>query len=98
MLISCPHCGPRDVIEFTYQGEGNRTRPDQASADQDAWNVYVYDRVNIAGDHNEVWQHSGGCRMHFAMMRNTVTHEISSISALRAAPSAPARRKSRAKA
>ena len=24
MLITCPYCGPRDVIEFTYQGDGNR--------------------------------------------------------------------------
>ncbi|RUW18149.1 sarcosine oxidase subunit delta, partial [Mesorhizobium sp. M1A.F.Ca.IN.020.06.1.1] len=27
MLITCPYCGPRDVIEFTYQGDGNRERP-----------------------------------------------------------------------
>ncbi|RUW59314.1 sarcosine oxidase subunit delta, partial [Mesorhizobium sp. M2A.F.Ca.ET.067.02.1.1] len=26
MLITCPYCGPRDVIEFTYQGDGNRQR------------------------------------------------------------------------
>ncbi|TIN67967.1 MAG: sarcosine oxidase subunit delta, partial [Mesorhizobium sp.] len=31
MLITCPYCGPRDVIEFTYQGDGNRERPDPAS-------------------------------------------------------------------
>ena len=26
MLITCPYCGPRDVSEFSYQGDGNRTR------------------------------------------------------------------------
>ena len=34
MLITCPYCGPRDLVEFTYQGDGNRTRPDPASTDQ----------------------------------------------------------------
>ena len=24
MLITCPYCGPRDVSEFAYQGDGNR--------------------------------------------------------------------------
>lgn len=100
MLISCPYCGPRDVAEFTYQGDGNRTRPDPASTDLNAWNAYVYDRVNIAGDQNEIWQHSGGCRTHLAVTRNTLTHKISSVRSARAEPSAPprpARRKPRAK-
>ncbi|MCO5065520.1 MAG: sarcosine oxidase subunit delta [Rhizobiaceae bacterium] len=99
MLISCPYCGPRDVSEFTYQGDGNRTRPDPASTDLDAWNAYVYDRVNIAGEHNEIWQHSGGCRMHLAVTRNTLTHKISGVRPARSAPvSAKAKRKPRAKA
>jgi hypothetical protein len=38
MLITCPHCGPRDVSEFTYQGDGNRVRPDPMSQDIAAWN------------------------------------------------------------
>ena len=58
MLIACPYCGPRDLSEFTYQGDATRTRPDPASTDQAAWNAYVYDRVNTAGDHAEFWQHS----------------------------------------
>jgi sarcosine oxidase subunit delta len=86
MLINCPYCGPRDVSEFTYQGDGNRARPDPASTDQAAWNVYVYDRVNIAGDQNEIWQHSGGCRIHLAVTRNTLTHKISSVRPVRIAP------------
>ena len=76
MLITCPYCGPRDVVEYTYQGDGNRTRPDPASTDQQAWNEYVYDRVNTAGDHKEIWQHSGGCRAHLTITRNTLTHKI----------------------
>ncbi|MBX3597335.1 MAG: sarcosine oxidase subunit delta [Rhizobiaceae bacterium] len=99
MLISCPHCGPRDVSEFTYQGDGNRVRPDHASTDIGAWNAYVYDRVNIAGEHNEIWQHSGGCRMHLSVTRNTLTHKISSSTPVQAArPTQKAARKSRTKA
>ncbi|MEQ1950625.1 sarcosine oxidase subunit delta family protein [Mesorhizobium sp. CN2-181] len=79
MLITCPYCGPRDVSEFSYQGDGNRTRPDPSSTDQSAWNAYVYDRVNTAGDHKEIWQHAGGCRSHLAVTRNTLTHRISDV-------------------
>jgi methylglutamate dehydrogenase subunit B len=76
MLIACPYCGPRDVAEFTYQGDANRERPDPANVDQAAWNAYVYDRVNTAGDHREYWQHSGGCRAHLVLTRSTLTHRI----------------------
>ena len=36
MLIACPYCGLRDVSEFTYQGDGNRTRPNPMSQDMSA--------------------------------------------------------------
>ncbi len=77
MLITCPYCGPRDSSEFTYQREGGATRPDPSSTDQAAWNAYVYERDNIAGDHEEIWQHAGGCRTHIRLTRNTLTHKIS---------------------
>ena len=79
MIITCPYCGPRDSSEFIYRDEGGRTRPDQASTDQAAWNAYVYDRVNTAGEHDEIWQHAGGCRAHLRIVRNTVTHKIASV-------------------
>jgi sarcosine oxidase subunit delta len=79
MLITCPYCGPRDLSEYTYQGDASRTRPDPASADHDAWNAYVYHRPNPAGEHAEYWQHSGGCRAHLRVVRNTLTHEITSV-------------------
>ena len=87
MLITCPYCGPRDSSEYSYQGDANRTRPDPASSDQAAWNAYVYDRVNTAGDHREFWQHAGGCRSHLVVVRNTLTHRISSVSFARDARS-----------
>jgi len=83
MIITCPYCGPRDLVEFSYQGDGNRVRPDQASTEQAAWNAYVYERVNTAGDHDEIWQHAGGCRAHLAVRRSTLTHEIKSVAFVR---------------
>ena len=85
MRIACPHCGPRDVAEFTYQGDANRTRPEPASTDQAAWNEYVYDRVNTRGPHKEFWQHSGGCRAHLLVERDTATHRILSVAYARPA-------------
>ncbi len=79
MIIICPYCGPRSLSEYAYQGDGNRTRPDPASTDQGAWNAYVYDRLNPAGEHNEIWQHAGGCRTHLAVTRNTLTHVVSKV-------------------
>jgi heterotetrameric sarcosine oxidase delta subunit len=35
--------------------------------------------VNTAGEHDEIWQHAGGCRAHLRVTRNTLTHKISSI-------------------
>jgi sarcosine oxidase subunit delta len=92
MLITCPYCGPRDVSEFTYQGEAGRQRPDPASTDRAAWDAYVYDRLNPAGEHSELWQHSGGCRAHLVVTRNTLTHAISSVTFTREAARAHGRR------
>ena len=79
MVITCPYCGPRDLAEFACQGDGSRLRPEPASTDRDAWNAYVYDRHNPPGAHHEIWQHSGGCRAHLAVTRDTLTHRITSV-------------------
>jgi methylglutamate dehydrogenase subunit B len=79
MRISCPHCGPRDVIEFSYQGDASRIRPDPASTDQSAWNDHVFNRANPRGRHKEFWQHNHGCRAHLLVERDVTTHEIFSV-------------------
>ena len=88
MLISCPYCGTRDLVEFSYQGDDNRSRPEPSATDQQAWNSYTYDRLNPLGEHKEIWQHTGGCRAHLAVTRNTLTHAISKVSLLRGGRSA----------
>jgi methylglutamate dehydrogenase subunit B len=79
MRITCPHCGPRDVAEFSYQGDANRTRPDPASTDTQAWADYVFNRVNTRGRHREYWLHAQGCRAHLIIERDTVTHQVFAV-------------------
>lgn len=86
MRLTCPFCGPRDLAEFTYQGDANRTRPDPSSTDQDAWDAYVYQRVNTRGRHKEFWLHSGGCRAHLLVERDTTNHRIHSVGFARDVP------------
>lgn len=92
MIIKCPYCGPRDVIEFTYQGDATRRRPDPASSDQEQWNAYIYDRSNPAKSHEEFWLHGGGCRQHLVVTRDMSTHAISSVALARDGKRAGAQR------
>ena len=46
-LLECPHCGPRDVNEFRYQGEITRRPPPDPSLRE--LTDYVYFRDNVAG-------------------------------------------------
>lgn len=79
MQINCPHCGLRDISEFTYQGDATKQMPPLESTHQQEWNDFVYGRTNPRGDHMEFWHHSGGCRAHLRIERNTVSHEIATI-------------------
>ena len=77
LLIPCPHCGPRDVTEFTYGGDARVRRPARpASLTDEQWAAYVYMRDNPRGEHNELWQHSSGCRRWIEVRRNTYTHDV----------------------
>ena len=77
LLIPCPWCGPRAQVEFTYGGDAKVTRPaDPAKATDEAWHAYLYLRDNPRGPHAELWQHTGGCRRWFQVLRDTLTHEI----------------------
>ncbi|MEO0544103.1 MAG: sarcosine oxidase subunit delta [Pseudomonadota bacterium] len=81
MRINCPHCGQRDLAEFTYHGDADQAakRPEAAHENSAEWNSWVYDRTNTAGQHRELWQHTGGCRSFMIVTRDTVTHAIISV-------------------
>ena len=81
LLIDCPYCGPRVQAEFTYGGaDVARPSPDAPS---DAWFAYVYLRDNPKGLHDELWQHSAGCRAWLRVRRDTRTHDIVTVESVR---------------
>jgi heterotetrameric sarcosine oxidase delta subunit len=73
-LLECPHCGPRDVNEFRFQGEVTR-RPRSAPS-LDELTDYVYFRDNVAGIQREWWYHRAGCELWFVAERDTRTNTV----------------------
>jgi heterotetrameric sarcosine oxidase delta subunit len=73
-LLSCPHCGARDVNEFRFQGElTTRPGPDPTLREL---TDYVYFRDNVAGVQREWWYHRTGCGLWFLAERDTRTNEV----------------------
>jgi heterotetrameric sarcosine oxidase delta subunit len=80
LLISCPHCGPRDEVEFRYGGQAHVARPKDPDALSDAaWADYLFMRDNPKGRFRERWVHAAGCRRWFNMVRDTATHRIVAV-------------------
>ena len=87
LLIPCPWCGPRAQIEFAYGGDATVQRPaDPQGASDEAWQDYIYLRNNPRGPHEELWQHSAGCRRWFRLTRDTATHAVIGSAPPRGAP------------
>jgi len=83
MRLTCPHCGDRDLREFSYKGHASyldRPGPDAAP---EAWNDYLHLRDNPAGDTRDLWFHELGCSAWLVVTRNTITHAISAVALAR---------------
>jgi heterotetrameric sarcosine oxidase delta subunit len=79
-IIECPHCGPRDQVEFSYGGEAHRARPaDSEQMTDEEWAEFLFMRTNTKGAFAERWNHAAGCRQWFNMLRNTATDEILAV-------------------
>jgi methylglutamate dehydrogenase subunit B len=77
MRIPCPHCGPRDVREFSYLGDATLKRPDPAAPDaRERFTEYVYLRDNPAARHRELWYHGSGCQTCLVVTRDVRDHAI----------------------
>jgi len=76
LLIKCPWCGERAETEFTYGGDATISRPDPETATDTEWLDHIYLRDNPMGPHDELWQHTSGCRQFVKVRRNVRTHEI----------------------
>jgi heterotetrameric sarcosine oxidase delta subunit len=77
MRINCPNCGARDRREFYYQGDALALHRPVPDAGPDAWDDYLHNRENPAGDTRDLWFHEAGCGAWLVVERNTVTHAIS---------------------
>lgn len=84
LLIKCPWCGERAETEFSYGGEAGIMRPANPHTLDDAeWADYLFYRSNTRGAHEELWNHSQGCRRWFGAERDTVTYLIARTFTLR---------------
>jgi methylglutamate dehydrogenase subunit B len=83
MRIPCPHCGCRDLREFSYWGDATLQRPDPAAPDaRERFVEYVYLRDNPAGEHRELWYHGAGCQAVIVVTRDVRDHTIFGAHAL----------------
>jgi sarcosine oxidase subunit delta len=41
-----------------------------------AWDDYLHNRDNPAGETRDLWHHEAGCGAWIVVTRNTVTHEV----------------------
>jgi sarcosine oxidase subunit delta len=73
-VLTCPHCGPREVTDFGFGGELN-PRPKSAPSLREL-GEYNYFRRNVAGVQQEWWLHRSGCGEWFIAERNTLTNEV----------------------
>lgn len=77
MRLTCPHCGTRDQLEFTWGGDADVVRPaDAVASSEEAWSAYLYFRRNPRGVQHERWCHTYGCGHWFTVRRHTLTHRV----------------------
>ncbi len=77
LLIKCPWCGERDMVEFTHGGDATKIYPkDPDAATSEEWHDFVYLRDNPRGVHDEYWHHIAGCRQWLKVRRDATTHDI----------------------
>jgi len=74
--IKCPWCGDRAETEYTYKGDAAIRRPDPETASDEEWLDQIYLRDNPSENHDELWQHSSGCRQFIKVRRNMKSHKI----------------------
>ena len=73
-LLTCPHCGVREVTDFAFGGE-TTSRPTAEPTVREL-NAYNYFRRNAAGPQREWWFHRSGCRSWFLAERDTRTNDV----------------------
>ena len=76
--ITCPYCGPRSGVEFTFERPMEAIVPLGAPTEEAMARLYTRD--NPRGLSWELWRHAYGCRAWIGVRRDTATHEIVEVS------------------
>lgn len=79
MRITCPNCGERDRREFYYHGDALALDRPAGDAGLEAWDDYLHNRDNPAGETRDLWFHEAGCGAWLVVERNTVTHAVMNV-------------------
>jgi heterotetrameric sarcosine oxidase delta subunit len=73
-VLTCPHCGVREVADFAFGGElSSRPRAEPTLRELCEYNYF---RRNVAGVQREWWYHHSGCRTWFQAERDTRTNRV----------------------
>ncbi|MEM9585401.1 MAG: sarcosine oxidase subunit delta [Pseudomonadota bacterium] len=76
LILQCPYCGvDADETELAAGGQAHIKR-EAVGASDDAFEAYLFRRVNPKGVHFERWRHANGCGKWFHAARCTVTLEV----------------------
>ena len=73
-VLTCSHCGPREVTDFAFGGEVNPRPVSRPSLRE--LGEYNYFRRNGAGVQREWWYHRSGCREWFLAERDTRSNNV----------------------
>ncbi len=79
--LPCPHCGPRDEVEFFYAADAGKIRPGRDASPED-WARYRFMRLNVRGPAKELWLHTAGCGQWIFIERDTASHAVIGSKAL----------------
>ena len=79
MRLTCPLCGDRDRREFYYRGDAVALDRPARDAGDAAWDDYLHNRDNPAGETRDLWHHAAGCGAWLAVRRNVSTHAVLSV-------------------
>jgi heterotetrameric sarcosine oxidase delta subunit len=83
MQITCPLCGDRDIREFSIKGHETYLHRPDPDAGPEAWDDYLHNRENPAGEAGELWHHGSGCGAWLLVRRNTITHDVLGVALAR---------------
>ena len=79
LQLTCPNCGADcEETELAPGGEAHLRRFGPGSADAE-FAAYLFERKNHRGVHFERWRHAYGCGSFLEVVRDTITHQISSV-------------------